>query len=352
MTAWAKWTIAFALAVGMASAPFATSRAENADGPVSFAGKRISLLIGFSAIGGIGYDTYGRLLARYLGRHLPGDPLIVPENKPGAGSMGLANYLYNVAAKDGTEIGLVGRGVAMDPIVSGRSTTARFEATKFNWIGSMNNEVAGFFVSDRSPAQTLQQVLAGTPLTVGSTGVGGDPQIFALTMNAIMKTKLKIIPGYPGMNEILLGMEKGELDGVTGYSWGSARIGSRKQIQDGKLKIILQLALSRHKDLPNVPLIMDLVKDPEDQHLLALIFSRQSMGRPIVAPPGLDPRVVAELRKGFADAMHDPGFVAEAARYGMETEFVSGEDVQHLVEHIYSLPKDVMERAQQMLVVK
>jgi tripartite-type tricarboxylate transporter receptor subunit TctC len=351
MTLWAKWTIAFALAVGTASAPFAASRAEDPRGAVSFAGKRISLLIGFSAIGGIGYDTYGRLLARYLGRHLPGDPTIVPENKPGAGSMGLTNYLYNVAAKDGTEIGLVGRGVAMDPIVSGSATTAKFDATKFNWIGSMNNEVAGFFVWNTSPAQSLQQVLAGTPLTVGSTGVGGDPQIFAVTMNAILKTKLKIIPGYPGMNEILLGMEKGELDGVTGYSWGSARIGSRTQLQDGKLKIILQLALSRHKDLPNVPLIMDLVKDPQDQRLLALIFSRQSMGRPIVAPPGIDPRVVAELRKGFADAMHDPEFVAEASRYGMETEFVSGEDVQHLVEHIYSLPKDTMERAQQMLAV-
>jgi len=352
MTAWAKRTIAFALAVGMVSAPFVASRADDGGRPVSFAGKRVSLMIGFSAIGGIGYDTYGRLLARYLGRHLPGDPMIVPENKPGAGSMGLANYLYNVAAKDGTEIGLVGRGVAMDPIVSGGATTAKFDATKFNWIGSMNNEVAVFFVSDRSPAQTLQQVLAGTPLTVGSTGVGGDLQIFAVTMNAILKTKLKIIPGYPGMNEILLDMEKGELDGVTGYSWGSARIGSRKQIQDGKLKIILQLALSRHKDLPKVPLVMDLVKDPQEQHLLELIFSRQSMGRPIVAPPGLDPRIVAALRKGFADAMHDPDFVTEAARYGMETEFVSGEDVQRLVERIYSLPKDVMERARQMLAVK
>lgn len=351
MAAWAKRIAVLGLTVGMASAPVAASRAGDTTGPVSFAGKRISLTIGFSAIGGIGYDTYGRLLARYLGRHLPGDPLIVPENKPGAGSMGLANYLYNVAARDGTEFGLVGRGVAMDPIISGRSTTARFDATKFNWIGSMNNEVGGFFVSDRSPVQTLQQLLAGKPMTIGSTGVGGDPQIFATTMNAVLKTRLKIIPGYPGMNEILLGMERGELDGVPGYSWGAARTGSRKQLQDGKLKIILQLALSRHKELPNVPLIMDLVKNPEDRDLLALIFSRQSMGRPVVAPPGLDPRVVAELRKAFSDTMHDPQFVSEAARYGLETEFVSGEDVQHLVEHIYSLPKSVMERAQQMFAV-
>ncbi len=352
MTALANGTVGLALALGVALSPIAASHAEDASRSLTFAAKRVNVLIGFSPIGGIGYDTYGRILARYLGRHLPGDPNVVPENKPGAGSMGLANYLYNVAAKDGTEIGLIGRGVAMDPILSGSATTAKFDATKFNWIGSMNNEVAGFFISNTSPAQTLQQVLAGTPMTVGATGAGGDPQIFAVTLNAILKTKLKIISGYPGMNEILLGMEKRELDGVTGYSWGAARTGSKTQLQDGKLKIILQLALSRHKDLPDVPLIMDLVKDPQDLRLLELVFARQSMGRPVVAPPGMDPRVVAELRKGFTDAMHDPDFVAEAARSGMEMEFVSGEDVQRLVEHLYSLPKDAVERAQKMLAVK
>lgn len=348
----AKWTIGLALVLGIALSPIAGSHAEDASGPVTFATKRVNLLIGFSPIGGIGYDTYGRILARYLGRHLPGNPNVVPENKPGAGSMGLANYLYNVAAKDGTEIGLVGRGVAMDPIVSGSSSTAKFDATKFNWIGSMNNEVAGFFISNTSPAQTLEQVLAGTPMTVGSTGAGGDPQIFAVTLNVILKTKLKIISGYPGMNEILLGMEKGELDGVSGYSWGSARTGSKTMLQNGKLKILLQLALSRHKDLPDVPLITDLVKDPQDLSLLELIFARQSMGRPVVAPPEMDPHVVTALRKSFSDTMHDPDFVAEAARSGMEMEFVSGEDVQRLVEHLYSLPKDAVERAQKMLAVK
>lgn len=348
MIAFAKWTICLALVLGASLLPTAASHAQDATGPVSFAGKRVNVLIGFSAIG-IGYDTYGRMLARYLGRHLPGDPLVVPENKPGAGSMGLANYLYNVAQRDGTEIALVGRGVAMDPLLSGSASMAKFDATKFNWIGSMNNEVSGFFVWHTAPAQTLQQVLAGTPMTVGSTGSGGDPQIYAVTVNAILKTRLKIISGYPGMNEILLGMEKGELDGVMGYSWASARIGSSVQLGDGELKILMQLALSRHKDLPDVPLIMDLVKDPEDLRLLQLIFSRQSMGRPIVAPPGLDPRVVTELRTAFADVMHDPDFLAEAARTGLETEFVSGEEVQQLIDRLYSLPQNVIERARKIL---
>lgn len=351
MSAVAKTAIWLVLAVATTFSQPGASRAEDAGAPISFAGKRINVLIGFSAIG-IGYDTYGRMLARYLGRHLPGDPIVVPQNKPGAGSMGLANYIYNVAPKDGTEIALVGRGVAMDPILSGAASTAKFDATKFNWIGSMNNEVAGFFIWHTAPAQTLKEVLGGTPLTVGSTGSGGDLQIFAATANAILHTRLKIISGYPGMNEILLAMEKGELDGVLGYSWGSARIGSSTQLREGKLKIILQLALARHKELPDVPLITDLVKDPQELPVLELIFSRQSMGRPIVAPPGLDPRVVAELRKGFAEVMHDPDFIAEAARYGLETSLVSGEDVQRLIEHLYSLPKDVVERAQKIMTAQ
>jgi tripartite-type tricarboxylate transporter receptor subunit TctC len=337
------------LALCLAATLALTARAHAQDGePASFAGKRINVLIGFSAIG-IGYDTYGRILARYLSRHLPGHPTVVAQNRPGAGSMALANYLYNAAAKDGTEIGLIGRGVAMDPIISGAASTARFDATKFNWLGSMNNEVAGFYLQDTAPASTLEQVLAGRPVTVGSTGVGGDPYMFAATANSILGTKLKIISGYPGMNEILLGMEKGELDGVLGYSWGTARIGSAHQLRDGKLKLILQLALQRHKELPKTPLIVDLVRTEQDRRILELIFARQSMGRPVAAPPGLEPRIAAALRKGFADVMHDTEFLAEAARLGLEMSFVGGDDVQKLVESLYVIPKDVVARAQKIV---
>ena len=142
---------------------------------MSFAGKQIRLFIGFSPTG-FGYDTYGRLLARYLGKYLPGNPSIVPVNKPGAGSLNLANYMYNVAPKDGTEIAIVGRGVAMDPLLGGDSSGAMFDATRFNWLGSMNNEVSGFYIRQPGPAKTLQDILAGRPLQVGATGAGGDQQ--------------------------------------------------------------------------------------------------------------------------------------------------------------------------------
>src|SRR3977135_2441257 len=145
----------------------ATQADAQGNEPVSFAGKRVNVLIGFSAIG-IGYDTYGRILARYLGRHLPGHPSGGPQNRPGAGSMNLANYLYNVAPRNGTEIALIGRGVAADPIISGGTSTAKFDATKFTWLGSMNNEVAGFFLQDHAPATTPQPIPRAPPRPRGS----------------------------------------------------------------------------------------------------------------------------------------------------------------------------------------
>lgn len=320
--------------------------AQASEAPVSFAGRRITLFIGFSAIGGIGYDTYGRVMARYLGKYLPGHPLVIAENKPGAGSMILANYLYNSAPKDGSEIGVIGRGVAMDRLLYGDTSSARFDATKFNWLGSMNNEVSGFFISDRAPVRNLQDILAGHELVVGSNGAGSDPTIFTLTLNALLGTRLKLIPAYPGMNEILLAMESGELDGVAGYSWGSARGGSARQLQDGKLKLVMQMALQKHPDLPEIPLIMDLVKSAADRQVLQLIFARQSMGRPFVAPPGLAPPIVAALRTGFAAAMSDPALIADCAKLDMEINFVPGEQIATLVQSLYAFSPEVVAQAQ------
>jgi tripartite-type tricarboxylate transporter receptor subunit TctC len=312
---------------------------------VSFAGKQIRLFIGFSPTG-FGYDTYGRLLARHLGNHLPGRPSVVASNKPGAGSLNLANYIYNVAPRDGSEIAIVGRGVAADPMLGGNASNAMFDATKFTWLGSMNNEVSGFYIRQPGPAATLAEIRAGRDLKVGATGAGGDQQVFAAALNALLGTKLTTIGGYPGTNEILLAVERGELDGIVGYSWGVARSGNKDLLESGKLKIVLQLALSKHSELPNVPLVTDFVADPQDKKILEVIFSRQSMGRPLVAPPSLDPRVAQALRAGFAAAMHDPELLAESARIGLEINFVSGEDVQSLVEGLYRSPPAVVARAQ------
>lgn len=315
---------------------------------VSFAGKKISVAIGFSPTG-VGYDTYGRLLARYMPKYLPGNPNMVPENKPGAGSMTLANYMFNSAARDGTEIALIGRGVAMDPLLVGPTSPAKFDARKFSWIGSLNNEVAGFFIRSGSPVHNVQELLTGTPIQVGSAGAGSDMQVFAVALNAVLHTKLNIIAGYPGMNEIILAMQRKEVDGAVGYSWSTARVGSGPQLKSGEFKIIMQLALQKHPELPDVPLVLDLVKTDEDRALFNLIFARQAMGRPVVAPPGLDQRVLAALRMGFDETLKDKEFLADADRIGLEINHVGGEEVAELVNKLYALPPTVTSRAQKIL---
>jgi len=252
--------------------------------PVSFAGRQIKLMIGYSPTG-YGYDTYSRLIARHLGKYLPGNPAIIPKNRPGAGSLNLANYLYYAAAKDGTEIAMIGRGVAMEPLIG--ATPTKFDARSFVWLGSMNNEVSGFFIRQGAPAANLQEILAGTALTVGSTGAGGDQQAFTVALNSLIGTKLKPIAGYPGTQEIMLAIERGELDGIVGYSWGG-RAGRQQGWTSaaGRLKIVMQLGLTKHKELPDVPALDAFVTAAADRQVLELIFSRQAMGRPLVAPPG------------------------------------------------------------------
>ena len=333
-------TALWVAAIGLLALP---ARSETA--PVSFAGKQVRLSIGFSPTG-FGYDTYGRLLARHLGRYLPGNPTIIPQNRPGAGSLNLANSMFNAAPRDGTEIALVGRGVAMEPLLGGSTSQAKFDSAKFAWIGSMNNEVSGFFIRQPGPVKSLSEAMKGASLQVGSTGVGGDQHAFAAALNVLIGTKLKPISGYPGTQEIMLAVERGELDGIVGYSWGVAKSGHRKQLEDGTLKIILQLALTKHKELPDVPLVTDFVRNADDQQVLEMIFSRQSMGRPLLAPPGVDPQIVEVLRKAFAETMRDPQFIAEGAKIGLELEFVAGAEVQAMVERLNRFPSGVISRAQ------
>ncbi|MDB5507747.1 MAG: tripartite tricarboxylate transporter family receptor [Hyphomicrobiales bacterium] len=311
-----------------------------------FRAKQVTIHVGFSATSGIGYDTYARVLSQVLGKNLPGKPTIVVANKPGGGSMTAANYIAQVAAKDGSEIGMVGRGVAMDRLVFGPKSAAQFDATKMNWLGSMNNEVSGFFISDTAPVKNLDDVLSGKPFIVGSAGASSDLHIFSIVTNAIFGSRMKIVSGYPGTNEILLGLERGEVDGLLGYSWAAARTGSADMLRSGKLTNIMQLGLRKHPDLPDLPLVMDLVKNEDDRRVLELIFARQSMGRPLVAPPGTPPAVVATLRKAFMEAMRDPELVETARKLTLEIDAMPGEEVQAIVERLHAFPSAVIERTQ------
>jgi tripartite-type tricarboxylate transporter receptor subunit TctC len=225
-----------------------------------YKGKNVDLYIGYGAGGG--YDVYARSLARHMGRFIPGNPTIVPKNMPGAGSLVLANWLYNVAPKDGTAFGIIGRGTGFDPLLG--STKAQFDAAKFNWIGSMNDEVSVCVAWHTTGITELEQVKQNE-LTVGGTGPAADTDQFPKVLNATIGTKFKIIAGYPGGNDIDLAMERGEVMGRCGWSWSSVTATHQNWIDEKRINVLVRLSLSRHPDLRKVPLIMDFAKSNEEK---------------------------------------------------------------------------------------
>jgi tripartite-type tricarboxylate transporter receptor subunit TctC len=317
----------------------------SAQSPADFyKGKTIDLYIGYSAGGG--YDVYARALARHMARFIPGNPTILAKNMPGAGSLVLANWLYNVAPRDGTAFGIIARGTAFDPLLG--STKAQFDASKFNWIGSMNNEVSVCVAWHTTGITTLEQV-ERNELTVGGSGPVADTDQFPKVLNATIGTRFKIVTGYPGGNDIDLAMERGEVMGRCGWSWSSVIATHKSWIDDKKINVLVQLSLSKHADLPHVPLIVDFARTQEQKQIFNLVFARQPMGRPFLAPPGIPAERVAVLRKAFMDTMKSGEFLAEAEKMQLEINPVSGDAVQKIVQEAYRTPKAVAAAVAQMV---
>ena len=316
-------------------------QAARAQDPAAFyAGKAIDLQIGYS-VGG-GYDLYGRLLARHIGRHIPGNPTVVPKNMEGAGSLRLANFLYSAAPRDGTVFGTTARGIAFDPLLN--ETGAQYDATKFSWLGSANNEVAVCVALKTAGVEKFDDLYTKS-LTIGSTGISDDTYQFPAVVNAALGTKFKIVTGYPGGNDVSLAIERGEVDGRCGWSWSSVMTTRPNWVETKKIVVLVQMSLAKHPDLADVPLIMDFAKTDEQRQIFTLIFSRQVMGRPFLAPPGIPADRLAALRKAFDDTMTDKDFLADAAQNKIEINPVSGEQIQTLVENGYRTPPDIVKKA-------
>ena len=309
--------------------------------------KTVELYIGYS-VGG-GYDTYARLLANHMGKYIPGKPNIIAKNMPGAGSAKLANWLYNVAPKDGTAIGEIGRGTGFDPLF--KIAGAQFDGTKFNWLGSANDEVSVCVAWQGVGVTKFEDVLE-KDLIVGGTGASADTDQFPKIMNGVLGTKFKIVTGYPGGNEVGLAMERGEVKGRCGWSWSSVKALHLDWVKDKKVLILVQLSLQKHPDLPDVPLVMDLAKNDDQKRILKLIFTRQVMGRPFLAPPGIPAERVAALRKAFMDTLKDKDFLAAAAKAKLEINPVSGEKIQALVQEAYDSPPALVDKAVALLHVE
>lgn len=307
-------------------------------------GASIDLYVGYTSGGG--YDVYARALARHMDRHIPGHSTIVPKNMPGAGSLVLANWLYNVAPRDGSVFGIIGRGTGFDPLFG--SKKAQFDASRFNWIGSMNDEVSVCVAWHTTGITKLEQVKE-RPLVVGGTGSAADTDQFPKVLNGVIGTKFKIVSGYPGGNEIDLAMERGEVEGRCGWSWSSVVATHKNWLEEKKINILVQLSMRKHPDLPDVPLIMDYAKTDEGRQIFKLIFSRQPMGRPFVAPPGVPAERVAMLRKAFMDTLNDKQFLADAERMKLEISAVPGEEVQRIVNEVYSTPTVTAKKAAEMI---
>jgi tripartite-type tricarboxylate transporter receptor subunit TctC len=309
-----------------------------------FKGKIVELNIGYS-VGGA-YDGYARMLARHMGKYLPGNPTIVPKNMTGAGSLRLANFLYNAAPKDGTVIGTIGRGTGFDPLLG--QSGAQFDAAKFTWIGSSNNEVSTCVAWHSSGVATFDELLT-KELVVGASGPSADTYQFPSVVNAVLGMKMKIVTGYPGGNDIDLAMERGEVQGRCGWSFTSLKATHGAWLDQHKVNILFQMGLSKHRDLPNVPLVIDLAKTDQQRAILKLIFARQVMAWPILAPPGVPPDRAAALRSAFMATEQDKEFLADADKAQLEINPVSGEDIQTLVREVYQTPAALAQKVAEML---
>jgi len=324
---------------------FLSALPARAEGPAEFyKGKNVELYVGYS-VGGA-YDLYTRVLARHLGKHIPGNPTIVPKNLEGAGSLRLANWLYNVGAKDGTVIGTIGRGTAFDPLLGSRG--AQFQADKFTWIGSANNEVSVCVAWKTSGISKFADVFE-RELIVGGTGQAADTDQFPRILNGVLGTKFKIVTGYPGGNDVTLAMERGEVQGRCGWSWSSVLSTYKRWFDDGSITVLVQMSLNKHAGLPDVPLVMDFAKTDEQKQIFKLIFARQVMGRPYLAPPRVPNDRANALREAFMRTMEDPEFLGEAEAAQLEITPVSGEQVEKLVMELYKTPKPVAAKAAEFI---
>jgi len=299
-----------------------------------YAGKTVQMLIGFSPGGG--YDIYARTLARYLGRHIPGRPQILPENMPGAGSLKLVNYLYNVAPKDGTAIGHFAPGILAEPLL-GHGTGVQFDATRFGYLGSVSQEVSVCAFMASAGIASVADMQSKT-MVIGASGGGAESDVFATVLRNMFHMPIRIVTGYPGGAEITLAMQRHEVDGRCGWSWTSL-LSRNKALLTGKdIAVTLQIALAKDDDpyLARVPLIMDLARDADARAALKLIVSRQSMARPFAAPPGLPKERLAVLREAFDATMRDPDFLAEARAVDLDVRPVAGNAVTALIGEIYA----------------
>lgn len=321
--------------------PVSASAQSGAD---FYRGKTVDLMIGYG-VGG-GYDVYGRAIARYLGKYIPGNPQMVVRNMDGAGGLRLANHMYQIAPRDGSVIATTGRSAAFDPLFGNKA--AQFDGSKFEWIGSANSEVS-LCVALKESGVTRFEDLFKKELVIAGTAAANDTDQIPKVINSLLGTKFKLTTGYPTGNGVNLSIERRETFGRCGWSWSSIKATHNHWIESGELVPLVQVAVSKHQDLPHVPLIADMAQTEEQKRILRVLFASQLLGRPFFTAPGVPAERVEILRKAFIDTLNDRDFLDEAERAKLEITAVTGAAVQDLVNEIYSTPKEIADKAGALL---
>jgi tripartite-type tricarboxylate transporter receptor subunit TctC len=334
----------------LGAAAFIAAPAMAQDAQTFFAGKQIELVIGTTPGGG--YDTYARLIARHMGDYIPGKPAIVPKNMPGAGSNKATGYIYAVAPKDGTSIGAVFPGAIVEPLL-GDKTKVQHDSTKLIYLGSANNEVFICIGRSDAPVQKFQDAFT-KEMVLGASAAGGSTRDFPALLNNVLGTKFKVVSGYPGSKEIVLAVERGEVQGACGYGWSSLIAQNASLLESGKVRVLAQEALKSHPTLDKmgVPLTISFAKNDDQRQLMELVYGQLVFGRPYVLPPGVPADRVTVLRRAFDAALKDPKLLEDAARSKLDVQPVTGEEVQQVVAKMFAAPPDVVQRAKQALIYK
>jgi tripartite-type tricarboxylate transporter receptor subunit TctC len=321
-----------------------SAQGVRADGAADFyKGKTVSIYIGFSA-GGT-YDLFGRLVARHLGKHVPGTPTIIAQSMPGAGSFTLANWMYKIAPKDGTAIGIISQTAAIEEVL--KSPGIQFKSAEFNWIGRATSNVEINLVWHTSKAQTIMDAL-NYDIPLASTGAGSPSEGYPKLINGVLGTRFKLVGPYPGSTDGLLAMERGETDGAL-TSWNTLNTAHHDWIVDKKVRVLVQYALQRTADMPDVPTMVELGKTPEDKAMFSFYVSGGEVGRSFIVPPGVPADRVEALRRAFDATMKDPELLDEVAKAKLDFHPGTGEQVQKIISDTANVKPEVVARMQALL---
>ncbi|MPZ39589.1 MAG: hypothetical protein GEU95_16335 [Rhizobiales bacterium] len=337
-------------AIIAAAAVIAANPAQSQDAVEQFfRGKTVNISVGSSAGGG--YDTYARLLARHFGKHIPGQPAIVVQNMPGAGSNKAASYIYSVAPKDGTAIGAIFPGAILQPLLS--DIAVQHEPNKFIYLGSANSDVYHCFVRSDAPTRSFRDALE-REVILGASNQGGTTRDLPAMMNNLAGAKFRIVTGYAGSKEIGLAVERSEVHGACGIGWTGFTTIYPHWFKKKLVTMTLQLSTKGHAELNamKVPLATEFARTKEDRQAMELVLSQGVFGRPFVLPPGVPQERADALRKAFVAAMTDPALIADAKKANLDIEAMSGSDLQSLIASLYALPASTVEKAKQSLIYK